>query len=204
MGVGRVSKAKDNIEVEGKILNVTPKIVIDKLIGAKAHFDGLYHFQRYVFDTIPVTKRKWVRLRTDGNNTTLAVKEISDSTVVGTQEWETRVDDIDTTLIILEKIGIKPRGFQENFRMRFTLNGCEVCLDFWPSLSPYLEIEAESEESLYSVARKLGIKESELTGLNTEDLYREIGIDLQYTKELKFKESEINITEFIKQIDKDT
>ena len=57
-----------------------------------------------LFKTIPAVKNRSVRLRTDGQKTKLTVKEITKATVDGVYEWETVVDDFETTLIMLEKM----------------------------------------------------------------------------------------------------
>lgn len=68
-------------------------------------------YRRYVFNSIPVIKDRWVRLRTDGQKTNLTVKEMTSATVDGVQEWKTVVDDFETALTMLEKMGLKPKGY---------------------------------------------------------------------------------------------
>lgn len=87
-----------DIEFEGKILDISPEKVRQSLDSLGAKKIGKYNFRRYVFDTIPNTPNKWVRLRTNGINTTLAVKEISSEEIDGTSEWEIEVSDISIKL----------------------------------------------------------------------------------------------------------
>lgn len=179
---------KDNIEFEAKILNIDIITIVQKLeeLGAKKIDD--YRLRRYVFDTIPSAPERWVRLRSNGKVTTLAVKEISNDSIDGTQEWETKVDDIETTLAILEKIGITPRGYQENTRTEYKLQGVEISIDIWPGINPYVEIEGKNADEVIKIAEMLGYGKDELTSRNTESLYAEKGINLKEVKELKFKE----------------
>lgn len=177
-----------NIEYEAKILNIDPSVIKQKLRQLKATKIGEYNFRRYVFDTIPVTPNRWVRLRSDGQNTTLTVKQIDSDSIDGTSEWETEVGDIDQALIILEKIGIKPRGYQENKRLEYRLHGVQVTIDLWPKLTPYVEIEGANKAEVVATARILGYSKQDLVAKNTADLYQEIGIDLKQVAELTFDE----------------
>lgn len=180
--------AKDNIEYEAKVLNIDSADVIEKLEALGATKVKDYTFRRYVFDTLPKIESRWVRLRSDGEKTTLTVKQIASDEIDGTSEWEVVVSDIDTTLTILEKIGLTPRGYQENLRTEYDLEGVEISIDTWPRLQPYIEIEATNKATVIETARRLGFDESQLTGANTEKLYSEIGIDLSATARLTFEE----------------
>jgi adenylate cyclase class 2 len=70
-----MSKSK-HVEIEGKILDVNLVKFKSRLknIGATKVDD--YYFKRYVFDVVPASSSKWVRLRTDGRNSPLTVKMI--------------------------------------------------------------------------------------------------------------------------------
>lgn len=54
---------------------------------------------------------------------TLTIKQIGSETIDGISEWRVGVGDLDQTLIILEKIDIKPCGHQENKPLEYQLNG---------------------------------------------------------------------------------
>lgn len=178
--------SKDATEYEAKVLNIDEKLIKNKLDAIGATKLNEFTYRRYVFDTIPKTEKRWVRLRTDGEHSTLTVKEILSHEIDGTLEWEVTVSDIDDTLIILDKIGIKPRGYQENTRILYTYHDTEIAIDKWPKLETYIEIEAKNKANVIMVAKKLGYDEKDLTSVNTEDLYSAIGIDLKKTEVLRF------------------
>ena len=180
--------SKDSIEYEAKVLNIDVKEIVGKIekVGGVKVKD--YTFRRYVFDTIPKQDSRWVRLRTDGSATTLTVKEIGSDEIDGTSEWEIEVSDLDTTLKILEKIGITSRGYQENLRTEYRINDAEVSIDSWPHLNPYIEIEARNAAQVEETAKLLGYQKSDLTSVNTEKLYEEIGMDLKKISKLQFEE----------------
>lgn len=174
------------IEYEGKILDIDVAKVTEAILAIGARQTGEYQFRRYVFDVVPARPGTWVRLRTNGQNTTLTVKEIAHDGVDGTSEWETAVDDFDTTLTILKKSGLMPKGYQENRRTEFTLGGALFAMDYWPQLQPYLEIEASDKATVEALTERLGFRADELVGDNTMKLYAARGIDLDTVAELKF------------------
>ncbi len=175
-----------NIEFEGKVLEINKKDMLKKLVEQKAKYIGEYLQRRYVFNTIPFNENRWVRLRSNGKNATLAVKEIKDDTVNGTSEWEIEVSNFEETLKILKKIGIKPKGYQENRRIEYSMDSCQITLDFWPKIPAYLEIEGKNEKQVYECVKKLGIDKKEITGMNTTKIYKKYGIDLDKIKDLRF------------------
>lgn len=173
-------------EYELRVLEVDSDDLITQLDKLGATKVAEYSFRRHVFETIPPVKGRWVRLRSDGKQTTLTVKQITADTVDGTIEWETTVDSFDTTFEILQKIGLKSKGYQENKRIEYQLDGCQVCIDTWPQIPTYLEIEANSESAVRSCAQKLGFSESDLTGMNNEKIYLHYGIDISTEADLRF------------------
>lgn len=175
-----------DIEYEGKILDINVAQVTDAIANAGGKLVGDYTFRRYVFDIVPAKQGTWVRLRSNGKETTLTVKEIAHDGVDGTSEWEVTVSDFDAALTILKKSGLTPKGYQENRRTEFSLNGAMLSVDYWPQLQPYLEIEAKDKATVEHIAEQLGFKATDLVGDNTMKLYAKKGIDLDKVAELKF------------------
>lgn len=91
-----------NIEFEGKVLEINEKNILKKLGEQKAKFICEYTQRRYVFNTILFSENRWIRLRSNGEKSTLAVKEIGDDRVSGTSELEVSVSDFEETLEILK------------------------------------------------------------------------------------------------------
>lgn len=176
-----------NTEFEGKILYIDPEQLSDKILSLGGSRGDDFTFRRYVFNVIPARDDTWIRLRTNGAKTTLTVKQIATDAIDGTSEWEVEVSDFDTTLDILRKSGLNPKGYQENRRAEFRLDGAELSIDYWPKLQPYLEIEAASKEAVGAIAVKLGFDPSSLVGENTTKLYARQGIDLDQVSDLRFE-----------------
>lgn len=173
-------------EIEGKILEIDPVSIKERLLKIGASFDGEYSQRRYVFDALPKSAGKWLRLRTNGTSTTLAFKHTKSNEVGGTREIEVEVADFDKAFRIIESIGIKNNGYQENRRVNFTLGEVQISIDEWPLIPPYLEIEGPSKKSVNEVAQKLGYRPEDLVGANTIEIYKKYGIDLEKIKKLKF------------------
>ena len=158
-------------------------------LGAKLVSDSMQ--KRYVYDVIPVNPNKWIRLRTNGNKTTLTVKEIKDKSAIGgTEEVEIIVDSFDNTNNLLESLGYISRNYQENYRKMYNLNGIEISVDSWPMIPTYAEIEGKCEEDVLEVLKLLGYAEKDYTTLDVVSIYELYNIDIMKIKELKFKESQ--------------
>ena len=176
-------------EYEVRILEIDHDEMVKKLEGLKAlkKFSALQ--RRYVYDFIPVKESSWIRLRSNGKETTLTIKDIEAKTVDGTKELEIVVDDFDKTNLILEKLGYKNRGYQENKRTQYILDGVEIDLDKWPLIPEYMEIEGKDEESVYKTLEKLGIEKDKIVTLDVSSIYNKYGYDAMH--DLNFEMEEI-------------
>ena len=177
-----------NTEYEVRVLEVNVDDVRQKLEELKAKFEWDYIQRRYVYDFIPKQDNKWIRLRTNGEKTTLAIKNLVTSKIDGTQELEIVVDDFDKTNMILKELGYEAKGYQENRRIQYTLNGVEVDIDSWPMIPTYLEIEGKSEDDVYKILELLGYKREDCTTRDVEGIYLDYGYDLNTIYDLKLVE----------------
>lgn len=175
-------------EYEIRVLEVDKEKMIEKLESLNAVKKGEFNQKRYVYDLRPKEDGKWIRLRTNGKNTTLTFKNIVSNTIDGTKEVELEVENIEKTNEFLEAIGFKNRNYQENDRVQYILDGVEIDLDSWPMIPTYMEIEGESEEAVRRIQELLEVDETKVTALNCNDIYKEIyNIDISQIKELKFQ-----------------
>lgn len=176
-----------HIEYEVRVLEINPEEIKNKLNELNAILVEDVFQKRYVYDFNPVAPNKWIRLRTNGTKTTLTIKNIESSNIDGTREMEIVVDDFDITNEILNELGYKPRGIQENKRIKYDLNGVEVDIDTWPGIPTYLEIEGSSEKEVYDTLDLLGIPKDKSTSLDVQSIYEKIyGIDLKKEPNLSF------------------
>lgn len=183
-------------EYEVRKLDVSFDKVIQKLESIGAKKEGVYHQKRYVYDFIPAQKGRWIRLRSNGEVSTLTIKEVKSLRVDGTKELEIVVSNFEDTNEILMKLGYLPRTFQENFRIEYVLDGVNFDLDKWPMIPPHLEIEGKSEEEVLKAIKSLGWSADDMTAQDIDTIYSKIyGIDLDSIKMLEFSEAE---SKFIK------
>ena len=182
-----------HIEYEVRVLEINTEEIENKLKELNAKLVEDVFQRRYVYDFNPKNPNKWIRLRTNGTKTTLTIKNIESSNIDGTREMEIIVDDFDTTNEILNELGYKPRGLQENKRIKYDLNGVEIDIDTWPRIPTYLEIEGISEEEVYNTLELLGIPRDKSTSLDVQSIYKEVyGIDLNKEPNLSFDNYKTN------------
>lgn len=190
-------------EKEVTILEIDETHFINKILNVGAIKQGEFLQRRYVYDFNPINPNKWIRLRTNGNKTTLTIKEIKDKHAIdGTEELEVTVGDFDNTNIILNQLGYKARNYQENYRKLFLLDNVEISIDSWPLIPTYAEIEGKNNKDVINALDKIGYSLSDATTLDVESIYREIyGINIKEIKELKFgDDSYESVLEYNKQM----
>lgn len=178
----------NNIEYEVRVLEIEVEKIKQKLNELGANLVEDVFQRRYVYDFNPKKQNKWIRLRTNGIKTTLTIKTIESSSIDGTKELEIEVNDFDAANEILSELGYKPRGFQENKRIRYNLNGVEIDIDTWPLIPTYLEIEGKSEKEVFDTLELLNISKEKSTSLDVQSIYKEIyNIDIEKDPNLSFR-----------------
>lgn len=177
-----------NTEYEIRVVEINKEEIIKKLEKLNATFIGEWFQKRYVYDFNPKIDTKWIRLRTNGVETTLAIKDIALEKIDGTKELEIVVSDFDKTANILEELGYKPKAIQENKRIRYMYENIEIDIDSWPFIPDSIEIEGSSVEDVNKVLELLEIDQVKVTAKNWQNIYKDYGYDLESIKELKLEE----------------
>jgi len=175
-------------EYEVRILEIDVEKVIKKLEELGALLQGDFIQRRYVYDVLSNNSKKWIRLRTNGDRTTLTVKNIVSSSIDGTQELEIEVDNFERCNLLLKELGFVPRSYQENRRIQYLFNGVEIDIDFWPLIPTYMEIEGPSEDSVYHVLSVLGYEKNDVISKDVDSIYLDYGYVLGDIFELKLEE----------------
>lgn len=174
-------------EYEVKVLEIDKNSIIQKLERLGAIKVGEWDQKRYVYDIKPADPDKWIRLRTNGETTTLTYKQVVKNSIDGTKEVEIIVNDFAETNIFLESIGYKAKAYQENRRIQYKLDNIEIDIDTWPQIPSYLEIEGENETTVLEMLKKLELDNNKVTALSTQDIYISIyNIDITKIDILKF------------------
>ena len=178
-----------NIEYEVRVLEIDVLNFQKKLeeLGAVKKWERLQ--KRYTYDFTPKRDNSWVRLRTNGEETTLTIKTVVDKNDLGgTQEHEVVVSDFEKMNDTLEILGYKHRNYQENKRIRYILDEVEIDIDTWPLIPTYAEIEGKNKEVVIAILKKLDYFGSDkVTTLDVTSIYNDIyNIDVLNIKELYF------------------
>lgn len=126
---------------------------------------------------------RWVRLRQTGKKTTLTVKSIANplkkpDVLQEVQEYEVEVENLQDSLDILKAMGFCYRNYQQKRRISFEKGDAECAIDFWPKLSPYLEIEAKDAKSIQAILTSLDLSEHQVLSCNVEEIYKMNGFDI--------------------------
>lgn len=189
----------NNREYEVKILDVHLADTSELLIKSGAEKVSEHNYSRVIYDlngiTLPFYNQNpnshaWLRLRTDGITSAITLKQRIDDSIGGTTEYEVIVNSFDNTRSLLKALGLKEKKYQENYRILFRLDDLFISLDFWPKIPPYMEIEANSEETLISGLRLLGISEQCICTFSGRELYEHYGFMFNEMKVLCLDESD--------------
>lgn len=184
---------KMKTEIEARFLECDTESILKKLKEYGATFVGDWLQIRNCYDFSPVRENSWIRLRTNGEETTLTIKEIHDKTISGTKESEIIVSNFEIADEILNKLGYHARSVQENRRLRYILDGVEIDIDFWPHIPTYIEFEGESEKAIFDVCKKLGLDCQKLVTLDVSSIYNYYGLEINNIKILSLEDERKNI-----------
>ncbi len=139
---------------------------------------------------LAINPNKWVRLRDTNGNVTLTVKHVFEKNADAVQkvaEYEIKVDSVDEADRLLTALGFAKRNVQEKIRTQYKYKNAEIDIDQWPKLAPYIEIESPDTELYTEIIEACGFGDKEIVSCNTEELYRQCGINSRETPELLFE-----------------
>lgn len=166
-----------HIEFEIKILDINIDTIRQTLQNLWAESLWRKEFRRYVYDFSPAESWRWIRLRSDGKETSLTYKHITNGdSIAGVKEAEILVDDFAATHDFLQVIGYIPKAYQENVRESYMLDWCHIEIDTWPHIPSYLEIEWTDEEQVKAMIKTLWLGDHMMTSQNTIRVYNHYGI----------------------------
>lgn len=114
--------------------------------------------RRQVFHLVGPDKNDYayLRVRDEGDKTTMTYKQFADQSLHGASEAEVVVSDFAATCEILLQSGLQLKSYQETKRETWQVDGVEIVIDLWPWLEPFIEIEGPSEDAVKQTAAKLG------------------------------------------------
>ena len=149
-------------EIEAQFLDIKKDEIRKKLgeIGAElVKLEVL--MKRVVFDLTP---GQFVRVRDEGGGKiVMTYKNVQDDkSIMGTKEVNVTIDDYENGILLLKSCGLEEKAEQESSRETWIYNidgkEVELCIDTWPWIPTFLEIEGPSEKVVWDTAEKLGLK----------------------------------------------
>ncbi|MFE4666624.1 class IV adenylate cyclase [Streptomyces sp. NPDC056716] len=146
---------------------------------------------RRIFENDSLDGGAWLRLRDEGNRSTLTLKQVTDSTTIdGTKEIETEVGDLHAMADILRRVGLTEVRYQENYREEWRLGEVAFDFDTWPGLPTFLEIEGPDEASVRQAAALLDLDYAEARFGSVDEIYKsESGRDILTEPTLLFADA---------------
>ncbi len=162
------------IEYEATFPNVNKDKMRQRLRKINAVLIKPEFLQKRVVFNLPKghkVKGGWLRVRNEGDKITMSFKIVNGVKIEDQKEICLRVDDFNQAVLFLEKIGCQKKAYQENKRELWRLNDVEITIDEWPFLEPFIEIEANQENKVKTVATKLGLNWNDAFFGSVDTLY---------------------------------
>lgn len=164
-------------EIEAKFLQIDHEVLRAKLasLGAVcAHPMRLMRRKGFDFPDGRLRNKKngWARVRDEGDKITMSYKQLNNRALDGTHEIQMVIDSFEAGEAFLGALGLAATTYMETKRESWHLGGCEIELDEWPWVKPYLEIEGPDEQTLKAVAARLGLDWGVVCHGSVEIVYR--------------------------------
>ncbi|MCL5875225.1 MAG: CYTH domain-containing protein [Candidatus Dependentiae bacterium] len=129
--------------------------------------------RRVIYQLADGQLKKWLRVRDEGNKTTITIKEIINPNAIdGVREIEINTDDFQKTRHLFDVMGLTLNSYQENYREVWELDGAIITIDTWPGLDPVLEIESTSAEHVKEIIKMLNLDENDALYGAVDTLYQ--------------------------------
>ncbi len=145
-------------EYEATFLDINKDEIRQRLYKEGAKLIKPEFLQKRVVFNLPenLRGRNWVRVRDEEDKITMTFKSIDGNKIESQKEINLTIDDFKKGIDFLETIGCQRKSYQETKREIWSLNNVEICIDEWPFLEPFVEVEGKSEKEVKAVSEKIG------------------------------------------------
>lgn len=181
------------------------KDVFDKVLGTSNLIEYIMSCENFdklkdkrindVMKNVNENYSKWIRLRQTGDETTITIKKIVKNNgkydLDAVKELEINVSNIEIGKEFLKNLGYYPSLHQRKMRITYEYKNTEIVIDKWPKIPAYIEIEGNTKEEIYQVLFDLGYKEEEAKIMNTDNVYKDNGLDIYQFKDFDFSQEEL-------------
>lgn len=147
-----------DVEYEATFLDIDKDEIRKRLKDAGAELIKPDFLQKRVVFNPPkkINDHSWLRVRDEGDKITMSFKMVFDENKIESQkEIELVINNFKAGVDFLEATGCQRKSYQETKRELWKLDDLDVCIDEWPFLEPFVEIEGESEKEVRTVSEKL-------------------------------------------------
>ncbi len=162
-----------SFEIERRFRQFNPQTIHTKLsqLGVKPH-----SFIFNVTSFIPNKKGQMIRVRDEGHRVTFTIKQLKSGNNMFDREWEIIVNDYQKTIDMLLQLGYQIKYTTQKYRTIYDIPKyhAEVVFDYYPALPPYIEIEADSIQSLKNICQYLELNYNEKQGFSASHIYNEL------------------------------
>lgn len=147
-----------NIEYEATFIDINKDEVRERLEKAGAKVIKPEFLQKRVVFNLPGRPKmgSWARVRDEGDRTTMSFKKITGSKIESQKEISLTIDNFGKGVDFLKALGCQRKSYQETKREIWNLDGVEICIDEWPFLEPFVEVEGKSEKEVKKASEKIG------------------------------------------------
>ena len=165
-------------------------------IGAVKVKDTFYKHTAFDYPDYRLDKdNSWIRLRDDGEKTTLTYKkrlgvtsQDGSTNDEGMEEIEIVVDGYENTKHFLTAIGLIEKHEAEKKRTRWKKGTTFFDIDTWPGIPTLLEIEATRWRDIEEATTLLGFKKEDWKICSINQIYRLYNMDVNDYQKITFDE----------------
>lgn len=143
-------------EIEAQFLDIKKDEIREKLkeVGGELLKPEM-KMKRVIFDA---GEHQFIRVRDEGDKIVMTYKNVkNDKDILGTKEVNVVVDDYENAVEFMRGTHLPIKAHQETLREEWRLNECEICIDTWPWIPSFVEVEGPSEEKVWETAKMLGL-----------------------------------------------
>lgn len=146
------------IEYEATFLDIDKDEIRKRLKDTGAELIKSEFLQKRVVFNLPkrLDKYSWIRVRDEEDKITMSFKKIDGNKIENQKEIDLIINDFEKGVMFLEAIGCYKKAYQETRREIWRLDEVEICIDEWPFLEPFVEVEGRSEKEVKTISGKLG------------------------------------------------
>lgn len=160
------------IEYEATFSNINKEAIRKKLRKLNAKLIKKESLMKRTVFNLPSNERgKWLRVRDEGDKITMSYKSIEGKGIESQKEICLNIDNFNSAVLFLESLGCHKKAYQETKREIWEIDDVEICIDEWPFLEPFVEIEGKNEGAVKKIALKLGFNYSKAIFSSVDEQY---------------------------------